>query len=116
MAEQILNLNDERTKIIVVPEWNDMKILCKNLTGADRAIISKMLTVDGDTNEIKTDSTTADLVLLGAYNPDTGDRIFAQSQRSMLLAKNSKALELIATTIQELSGLSKKSRKDAEKN
>ena len=116
MAEEILNINDERTEIVIVPEWNNKKILCKNLSGADRAVLSSMLEVDGKTNKVKTKSTTADIVILGAYNPDTGDRIFMPSQKTALLMKNSAPLELLAGTIQKLSGLDRDAVDDAEKN
>ena len=116
MAEEILNINDERTEIVIVPEWNNMKILCKNLSGADRAVLSSMLEVDGKTNKVKTKSTTADIVILGAYNPETGDKIFTQAHKSGLLMKNSAPLELLATTIQNLSGLNLDAVADAEKN
>lgn len=116
LAEEILNINDERTELVTVPEWNNIKILCKNLSGADRAVLSGMLEVDGKTNKVKTKSTTADIVILGAYNPDTGDRVFSQSQKAGLLMKNSKPLERLATVIQKLSGLDQDGVDDAEKN
>ena len=116
MAEEILNINDERTEIVIVPEWNNKKILCKNLSGADRAVLSSMLEVDGKTNKVKTNSTTADIVILGAHNPDTGDRIFVPSQKAALLMKNSAPLERLATVIQKLSGLNPEGVDEAEKN
>ena len=116
MAEEILNINDERTEMVIVPEWNNKKIPCKNLSGADRAVLSSMLEVDGKTNKVKTKSTTADIVILGAYNPDTGDRIFVPSQKAALLMKNSAPLELLASAIQKLSGLNQEGVDEAEKN
>jgi hypothetical protein len=116
MAEEILNINDERTEIVTVPEWNNMKILCKNLSGADRAVLSGMLEVDGKTNKVKTKSTSADIVILGAYNPATNSRIFTQSHKAGLLAKNSAPLERLAVVIQKLSGLDLDGVDEAEKN
>ena len=116
MAEEILNINDERTEIVIVPEWNNKKILCKNLSGADRAVLSSMLEVDSKTNKVQTKTTTADIVIYGAYNPDTGERIFLPSQKAALLKKNSAPLERLATVIQKLSGLNPEGVDEAEKN
>jgi hypothetical protein len=116
MAEEILNMNDERTELVKVPEWNNMEILCKNLTGADRAQLASMLKMDAETNQVTTKSNSADVVVLGAYNPETGDRIFTQSQKVALLMKNNAPLERLASVIQRLSGLTKEKADEAEKN
>jgi hypothetical protein len=116
MADKILNMNDDRTEIVTVPEWDNMKVLCKNISGSDRAILARMLIVDSNTNKVTTKSTSADIVVMGAYNPETGDRIFSESQKIALLAKNSAPLERLAVVIQKLSGLSSESVEEAEKN
>jgi hypothetical protein len=116
LSEEILNMNDETTELVKVPEWGNKEILCKNLSGADRAVLSSMLEVDAQTNKVKTTSTSADIVILGAYDPENGSRIFAKSQKALLLGKNSAPLERLAAVIQRLSGLTQEGLDNAEKN
>jgi hypothetical protein len=116
LAEEILNINDERTELVTVPEWNNMKILCKNLSGAERAVLSGMLEVDSKTNKVKTKSTSADIVIFGAYDPATGNHIFTQAHKAALLAKNSAPLERLTVVIQKLSGITLEGADEAEKN
>jgi len=114
LSDEILDFEDERTELVTVPEWGGKKVLCKNMTGADRAILSNMLDIDARTNKVKSTSTSADIVILGAYNPETGERIFSPTQKERLLAKNSSALERLATVINRLSGIGEEEK--IEKN
>lgn len=115
LADEILSLKDERSEIVAVPMWNDIKILCKNLSGADRAKLAGLVTFDTKGTMINR-STSADVVILGAYNPDTGQRVFTPEMRTALLEKNSAALEFLAEKINELSGITSRSAEAAEKN
>jgi hypothetical protein len=116
LAEEILNLDDERSELVKVPEWNNKEILCKNMTGADRAVLGDMLEIDGETNKVHSTSTTADIVFLGAYNPETGERLFKKAQMERLLLKNSAPLERLAKVINRLSGLGRDADKLITKN
>jgi hypothetical protein len=116
LAEEILNMDDSESEIVVVPQWKNKKILCKNMTGAERARLAKLVTFDAN-GVMDNESTSADVVMAGSYDPDNpNEKIFSGSQREFLLNKNSAALELLGGVINRLSGISRDSQKKAEKN
>lgn len=116
LADEILNFDDERSEIVTVPEWGNLKVLCKNMTGADRALLGSMVEVDVKTNKARVNSTAADFVIAGCFNPDTGERLFTPFKREQLLQKNSAALERLSSIVQRLSGMSDDEARNIEKN
>ena len=116
LADEILALDDTESELVTVPQWNNKKILCKSLTGKQRASLQRMLRFSRDGEFQDTDATTADVIIMGAYDPETGNKIFNSTHRDGLLEHNSAPLELIGGVINRLSGITPRAAKDAEKN
>jgi hypothetical protein len=60
--------------------------------------------------------TAADTVILGAYDPTTGKKLFKELDRELLLNHNAAPLDKLAGVINELSGMTVGSEDEAEKN
>jgi hypothetical protein len=73
-----------------------------------------MLDIDARTNKVRSSSTSADIVILGCYDPETGMRLFEPVHKTRLLQKNSAALERLAATINRLSGIGVESEEKIE--
>lgn len=105
LSDRILDFDDEQTEIVTIPEWGNAKVLCKNMTGSERATVGAMIEIDGKTKKIKTKATSADFVIMGCYDPETGEKLFSPVAKERLLRKNSAALERLASVVQRLSGM-----------
>jgi len=116
LADEILALDDTETELVTVPQWKNKKILCKSLTGKQRATIQKMLRFSREGDVKGTEATSADIVIMGAYDPETDQRVFNQTHREALLEHNSAPLELLGGVINRLSGITPQSAREAEKN
>jgi len=114
LRDRILNANDTREEIVDVSEWGWGNVLCRNLTGLERAALSKLATfrVSG---QMTSKQTAVDTVILGAYDPDTKQKLFKETDRDLLLTHNTAPVDKIATVINELSGLGMESEDDIKK-
>ena len=115
LRDRILNAQDTREEIVDVSEWGWGKVLCRNLTGLERAALSKLATfrVDG---HMTSKQTAVDTVILGAYDPDTKEKLFRETDREALLMHNAAPLDKLAGVINELSGMAIESEEDVTKN
>ena len=115
LRDRILNTNDTRERLVDVSQWGWGTVLCRNLSGLERAALSKLSTfrIQGT---VTSKQTTADTVILGSYDPDTKQKLFKETDRDALLAHNSAPLEKLAEVINDLSGITFEAEKEAEKN
>jgi hypothetical protein len=113
LRDRILNANDTREEIVDVSEWGWGNVLCRNLTGLERAALSKLSTfrVNG---MMTSKQTAADTVILGAYDPDTKEKLFRETDREALLLHNAAPLDKLAGVINELSGMAIESEDEAK--
>lgn len=117
LHDRILSVDDQKTETLYIPEW-DLTIGIRSLTGKDRAKLSQMVTFNVD-GHMDNDATSADTVIIAAFDPETGNPIFTSSEKEALLLKHTGALELIAENVNRLSGISSATAnkvKQAEKN
>jgi hypothetical protein len=115
LRDQILNANDVRSELVDVSKWGWGTVECRNLTGLERAALSKLSTfrVDG---KMTSKQTAADTVILGTYDPTTGNKLFKETDRERLLNHNAAPLDKLAGVINELSGMTVESEDESEKN
>ena len=115
LRDRILNATDTREELVDVGEWGWGKVLCRNLTGLERAALSKLSTfrVNG---MMTSKQTAADTCILGCYDPDTKEKLFKETDRDALLLHNAAPLDKLAGVINELSGMAIESEDDVTKN
>lgn len=121
LKKAIFDYDDIPSEVVAVPEWGDVKILVKGMTGAARAnFLKRASDVDG---QIAYDRFYPELIIATAFHPDTDEALFEGADRAHLNEKSGAALEKIASVAQRLSGLgavdveeSKKDSPETEKN
>lgn len=112
LKQLILEANDLAEEVYEVPEWN-ASILLRGLTceQLQRARNGAMKAGQLDTGLLGV------LVLIeGANDPASKDRLFEQAHRDALLKKNASVVDRIATRILTMSGAGPNAQADAEKN
>ena len=106
LRDTILTANDLQEDTVTVPEWGDVKLLLRGMTGKQRIDL-----VDKSGNDRS--HMYADILIATALDPDTGSPVFDKADRDPLMEKSGAVLERLAlVVIQDLSGVSVE---DAEK-
>lgn len=113
IRDQIFAAEDIRKEIVAIPEWG-VEIEVRSLNGADRARILET-GVDSFGN-VSLQRVYPEMVIATAYDPETGERIFEESDKDNLMAKNALAIDRLAVVATQLSGLSEDAVDEAGKN
>ena len=113
LYDKIKNSDDIKKEIIHVPQW-DCDVEARTMSGLERAMLLGAC-MDKDNNVIQ-DRFQSGLLIACLYDPETGEKLFAESDADWLMKKSSGAIEKLASTVMRLSGLTKEAMEDAEKN
>lgn len=117
LRDEILGIKDCGEKVVTVPQWNGVKVLVKAFTAGTRYdLITQCSTVSDGEAEVNGKKLMIHTVIETAHDPKTGAKLFTVADYEALLAKNPGAIELLATTANQLSGTGADSVEDAEKN
>lgn len=114
LRDEILSLDDLESRIVTIPAWKNKKILVQSLTGSERNRMFR-LAVDRN-NKLDEDKLYALLIIFSSRDPKTNELIFKPEDAKALVTKNTAAIELLAKTAIELSGLGEGEIRKAEKN
>jgi hypothetical protein len=103
LSQAIFAVNDIASETVEVPQWG-VTVLVKSMTALDRA---KMIgnAVESADGQLNLQEVLPDMVILCTFDPETGERVFLDSDRDALMAKSAGAIEIIATVAMRLSGL-----------
>ena len=115
LRKSILETDDSKTEMVVVPEWGDAKIMVRSLNARERAKLVQT-SMSGPTGTFNFERWQIDLLIATACDPDTGDKIFEAADRDTLLKKNSAAVARITDVAQVLSGLGEAAVEAAKAN
>jgi hypothetical protein len=114
IANEILALDDIPEMVLTVIDWK-RDVLVRGGDAEERYRLEKLLAAKSkDQQGMKT--LYADLTVLAARDPQTGNLIFRQSHRDALLAKSGRACSTIARAYLRLTGILEEEIKEAEKN
>ena len=116
--DQILGADDLGYEDITVPEWGDIVVRIRELTGTERGIFEKSISKvssnpDGTTNvELEAQNLRVQLCALTMVDGDN-KRLFADHEVYKLGDKSAKALQRVFDVSAKLSGISDDSVEDA---
>lgn len=118
LHDQILAADDIEHDDVPVPEWG-VKVRVRGLTGTERDAYEARavaLRNAGQDIELRLSDFRARLVVKCLYDPETNERIFADSEVSALGAKSAVVLERLFKIAQRLSGMDADALARAEGN
>jgi hypothetical protein len=113
LSNIIFSADDIDSELVEVKAWG-VTVLVKSMTARDRA---RMI---GDSVEnngaFRLEEVLPDLVILCTFDPETGEKVFADSDRDALMSKSAAPIEQIATVAMRLSGMDEDSVDEAGKD
>lgn len=112
LREQILNADDIESKLIEIPVWG-VTIEVRSMSGRARAQMLESAARPNGTVDLE--RLYPDMVILCSYDPATGERIFTEEDREGVLSKNAAAVELVAISAMQVSGMTQEAQKEAGK-
>lgn len=113
IRDQIIAADDLRSELVEIPEWG-VTILVKSMTGAERGrMIDAMTNKNG---QIDVGRAFTDVLIFTAHDPETGERIFAETDRDLLNEKSGSAIQRASEVGMRLSGLMPDSIDEAGKD
>lgn len=104
LRDQILNTQDIPSEIVKIKEWG-IEVEVRGMTGAERTRILDLAM--SNSGSINLQMVYPEIVISTAFDPSTGEQIFAPEDRTALLSKSATALDSLATIGMRLSGFTK---------
>lgn len=101
LRDRIIAINDLQTEVVTIEQWN-LDVEVRGMSGAARAaIIQDAADNNGAVNFQKM---LPELVIQCVYDPETGEQVFTDSDRDLIMTKSGAALEKISAAAMRLSG------------
>lgn len=94
LRDKILAADDIQVELVDVPEWG-VTVEVRGMSGHDRALILEAA-ADSD-GKISVGRMYAETVIAATYDPETGQRVFQQSDVDALLSKSAAPMDRIAS-------------------
>lgn len=104
LRDQILNIQDIPSEIVKIKEWG-IDVEVRGMTGAERTRILDLAMNNNGLMNLQ--MVYPEIVISTAFDPSTGEQIFAPEDRTALLSKSATALDSLATVGMRLSGFTK---------
>lgn len=101
LKDQILTADDTTTEIVEVSEWG-VKVQVRTMSGAARALVLQSA-VDDD-GKVDLQKVYPDIIIGCTFDPESGEQVFAPSDREILMTKSGAALDKVAAVAMRLSG------------
>jgi len=102
LRDAILASEDIKGELVEVPEW-DATIEMRTITAAQRARLFDAAT--GEDGHVVTDKLYSLIIVMTSFDPDTGERVFDESDAAAIADKSAKVVSRVADVAMRLSGL-----------
>ena len=103
LGNRILAMQDVKSEIVEIPQWEGVKLEVRSMTGLERAdMLERYMDNDGNMN-IR--DLYPSMIIACTFDPETGEPVFSGEQADALNAKNAAALEKVAQVAMRLSGM-----------
>ena len=112
LRDKIFESIDIETETVEVPVWG-VSIELRSMDGKTR--IQMMQSVTSDDGQVEMLKLYPDIIIACAHDPETGERLFTEEDRDVLLSKSAGALEIVASAAMRVSGMATDSMDEAGK-
>ena len=103
LSEKIFAADDIESELVEVAQWG-VTLLIKSMSAKARAVmIDSAMSNNGGVFNIQ--QVMPDIVIQCTFDPETGERVFLDSDRDALMSKSAGAVEEVATVAMRLSGM-----------
>lgn len=114
IRDRILEIDDITREQVLIKEWG-FEVEVRSMTGAARAqVLDRSQTADGKRVDIA--KWTPEIVAMCTFDPATGEQVFGDDDRELIMSKNSAALSTIMKVAIRLSGLEEEATDAAKKD
>jgi hypothetical protein len=114
--DEIFGMDDIPVEEVVVPEWNNRKVLICGLTAAGKnAYQASLIEIKGTSRKVRMENALAKLLVRTIVNRQR-QPIFTETDIERLGSKSAAALERLATVANRLSGMDEKENAELVKN
>ena len=108
-----ISADDIESETIEVPSWG-VTIEVRSMDGRSRTqLMKRAANADGT---VDLERLYPEVVIVCSHDPATGERIFTEQDRDALLSKSAAALELVALTAMQVSGMTGQAQAEAGKD
>ena len=109
LRTRIFETNDSTAELVDVPEWG-VKLEIRSMDGNQRAewLAKQMKNGSGDLDGMTAEDIRElypNLIIVSAFDPETGERVFEPEDAEQLNTRNSAVLERLAQVALRISGL-----------
>lgn len=104
LSAKIFAADDISSELVEVPQWG-VSVLVKSLTAKARAMMIDNAMANNVNGQFNIQQILPDLVLQCTFDPETGERVFFDTDRDAIMAKSAGPIELIANAAMRLSGM-----------
>ena len=112
LKDRIKQIDDIQKIIETVPGWNE-KVEIRTMTGLERSKVLDAAFING---KLSNEKLFPAIIVASCFDPETGEKLFDESDIAWLMQKNAGAIEFLAQRAIDVSGLSSAMEKQAEKN
>ena len=114
LRDKIFAAKDIPSENLHVPEW-EVDLVIKGMTAGERVTLMQNA-YDVKTEQVNMSRVYPDVVVSCAYDPETDEPVFSDSDKDALMSKSSAAIEKIADVGLRLSGIGKDQQDAAGKD
>lgn len=113
LREKIFAADDIASELVEVLEW-DVTLEVRGMNGADRSRILELAASATD-GRIGIGSMYVETVVASTYDPETGERVFTDADKEMLMTKSASAIDRLAQVGMRLSAMTPEAQDNSKK-
>lgn len=110
LRDRILAVDDTQREVIKIDEWG-VEVEVRGMSGAARAAISQ--DAADNNGSINFRKMMPEIVVGCVFDPETGEQVFADTDRDVVMGKSGAALDKIVAAAMRLSGFGANAVDDA---
>jgi len=114
LRDKIMAAEDIPSEVVNVPEWS-VEVLVKGMSAGERLRLMSNA-FDMNTQQVNMSIVYPDVLVACTFDPESGDAVFTEQDKTAILAKSSAAVERVANVGLKLSGIGKDEQDEAGKS
>lgn len=114
IRDQIMKAKDITSEMLEIKEWG-VTVEVRTMTARERARVMEN-SVDPNTGKASISTMYPEIAISCVYDPESGEKVFDNKDKELLLDKSGAVLEKIAQVAMKLSGMTEESQGELGKD